>query len=150
MCHLKADASLLWWPLTCYKWYRLSQTVASTYLLPLVHGGWKVFPWNVCQSNISLTAVETNFRQHQGRIQPVRLGGGTISVIFAGPVPLWVHYCERDEVYFTTLLWQNYGLWWIKLLSQVLGRRSSPMVNICFVQRSFSPLSRWKQLTWYG
>ena len=44
----------------------------------------------------------------QWRIQPVRLGG-TISVIFGSQVSLRVHYCTRDEVYFTTLLWENSG-----------------------------------------
>jgi len=39
----------------------------------------------------------------QGRIQPGSLGG-TISVIFGSQISLRVHYCKRDEVYFTTLL----------------------------------------------
>jgi len=39
----------------------------------------------------------------QGRIQPVRLGGA-ISAIFGSEVSLRVHYCRKDEVYFTTLL----------------------------------------------
>ena len=47
--------------------------------------------------------------QHQGRIQPVRLGG-PISKIFGSEVSLRIHYCKRDEVYLTTLLWQNNGL----------------------------------------
>jgi len=42
--------------------------------------------------------------QNQGRNQPVRLGGGTISVILGSQVLLRVRYCKRDEVYFTTLL----------------------------------------------
>jgi len=33
--------------------------------------------------------------------------GGAISVIFGNQVSLRVQYCKRDEVYFTTLLWQN-------------------------------------------
>jgi len=41
-----------------------------------------------------------------GRIQPVTLGGA-ISVIFGSQISLRVHYRKRDEVYFTTLLWQN-------------------------------------------
>ena len=32
-----------------------------------------------------------------------------ISVIFSSQVSLRVHYCKRDEVYFTTLLWKNNG-----------------------------------------
>ena len=34
---------------------------------------------------------------------------GAISVIFGTQVSLWVHYCKRDKVNFTTLLWQNNG-----------------------------------------
>ena len=34
---------------------------------------------------------------------------GAISVIFGNQVSLRVHYCKRDEVHFTTLLWQNNG-----------------------------------------
>ena len=45
---------------------------------------------------------------HQGRIQPVSLNGA-ISITFVGQVSVRVHYCKSDEVYFTTLLWQNYG-----------------------------------------
>jgi len=44
----------------------------------------------------------------QGRIKPVSLWEA-ISVIFGIQVSLRVHYCKRDEVYFTTLLWQNNG-----------------------------------------
>jgi len=44
----------------------------------------------------------------QGRIHSVSLGGA-ISVIFGSQVSLRVHYCKRDEVYFTTLLWQHNG-----------------------------------------
>jgi len=29
---------------------------------------------------------------------------GAILVIFGSHVSLWVHYCKRDEVYFTTLM----------------------------------------------
>jgi len=39
----------------------------------------------------------------QGRIKPVSLWEA-ISVIFGIQVSLRVHYCKRDEVYFTTLL----------------------------------------------
>ena len=42
----------------------------------------------------------------QGRIQPISLGGAT-SVMFGSQVSSPVHFCKRDEVYFTTLLWQN-------------------------------------------
>ena len=39
---------------------------------------------------------------------------GAISVIFSSQVSLHFHHCKRDEVYFTTSLWQNsaqkYGL----------------------------------------
>ena len=34
---------------------------------------------------------------------------GAISIIFGSQVSLRVHYYKRDEVYFTTLLWQNNG-----------------------------------------
>jgi len=44
--------------------------------------------------------------QRQGQIQPVRLGG-TISVIFGGQVSIRVHHCKKDEVYITTLVWQD-------------------------------------------
>ena len=43
---------------------------------------------------------------NQGRIQPVSLRG-VISEKFGSQVSLRVHYCKKDEVYFTTLLWQN-------------------------------------------
>jgi len=43
------------------------------------------------------------------RKAPKVRGAGTISVIFGSQVPLLVHYCERDEVCLTTLLWQNNG-----------------------------------------
>jgi len=45
----------------------------------------------------------------QERIQTVSLGGAAISVIFSSHVSLRIHYCKTDEVYFTTLLWQNNG-----------------------------------------
>ena len=35
--------------------------------------------------------------------------GGAISGIFASQVSVCVHYCKKDEVYFTTLLWRNNG-----------------------------------------
>jgi len=76
--------------------------------------------------------VRLRFCGDQERIHPVSLGGGAISVTFGSQVSLLVHYCKRDEVYFTTLLWQNNGRqnglisrmllsecsksWWIKLL----------------------------------
>jgi len=44
----------------------------------------------------------------------VSLGGrgGAISVIFGNQVLLRVHYRKRDEVFFTTLLWQKMdGKW---------------------------------------
>ena len=44
-----------------------------------------------------------------GRIQPVTLGGGVISVKFGSEVSLRIHYGKKDKVYFTTLLWQNNG-----------------------------------------
>ena len=33
--------------------------------------------------------------------------GGAISVIFGSQVSLRIHFCKRDGVYLTTLLWQN-------------------------------------------
>ena len=73
----------------------------------------------------------------QEQIHPARLGR-EILVILSSQVSLRVHYCKRDEVYFTTLLWQNNGhqnsviycecyfpnctkSWWIQLLPQVSG-----------------------------
>jgi len=40
---------------------------------------------------------------------PARKFGSAISEIFRSQVSLRVHYCKRDEVYFTALLWQNNG-----------------------------------------
>ena len=45
----------------------------------------------------------------QGRIQPVRLRGQAISVLFGTQVLCRFRYCKRDEAYFTALLWQNNG-----------------------------------------
>ena len=47
------------------------------------------------------------FLLRQGRIQQVRLGGGSISVIFGKQVSLRVNNCKRGEICFTTLLWQS-------------------------------------------
>jgi len=44
----------------------------------------------------------------QRRIRSVNLGVA-ISVLFAGQVPQRLRYCKRDNVYFTTLLYQNNG-----------------------------------------
>jgi len=44
----------------------------------------------------------------RGWIQPVCLRG-RISVILGSQVSLPVHYRKKEEVYFTTLLWQNKG-----------------------------------------
>jgi len=54
----------------------------------------------------------------RGRIQTVSLGGA-ISLIFGNQVSLPVHWCRRQEVYFTTLLRQKDGRtkWRKKLLS---------------------------------
>jgi len=49
----------------------------------------------------------TLLRLSQGRIQPVSLGRGTISVMFDSEVSLRLCYCRRDN--FTTLLWWNTG-----------------------------------------
>ena len=38
---------------------------------------------------------------------PARKFRGEISVVFGSQVSLRVLYCNRDDVYFTTLLWQN-------------------------------------------
>jgi len=51
----------------------------------------------------------------QGRIQPVR---GAISVIFVVKSQR-LRYCRKDEVYFTTVLWQNNG-WQNGLISRML------------------------------
>ena len=52
-------------------------------------------------------------------MQPVRLGG-EISVVPGSQVLSRVHYYKRDEVYFTTLLWQNNG------------RQNAPISRIVF------------------
>jgi len=44
----------------------------------------------------------------QVRIKSVNLGGA-ISVVFGSQVSLRLHYYEKDEVCFTTLLWQTNG-----------------------------------------
>ena len=49
-----------------------------------------------------------------------RLFRGAISVIFGSQVSLWwVHYCKRDEIYFTALVWQNDG-WQNGAISRML------------------------------
>jgi len=54
----------------------------------------------------------------QGRIQPVRLGEGAISIIFGIQVSQRLRYCKRYEVYFTKLLWQSNG-WQNGLISRM-------------------------------
>ena len=88
---------------------------------------------NKPEKYFSERSVYKHYVSNQGRIQPVSLRRrGAISVIFGSQVLLQVHYCKRDEVYFTTLLWQNSGRqnglisrmlfpncsksWWTKLL----------------------------------
>jgi len=41
------------------------------------------------------------------RADPASKFRGAISVLFGSQVSLRVHVCKRDEVYLTTLLWQN-------------------------------------------
>jgi len=71
------------------------------------------FPWDSHRNPIPMDKPGNSIRQRktficfaQVRIQPVSLGE-SISVIFGIQVSLRVPYCKRDEVYFTTLLWQN-------------------------------------------
>jgi len=61
-----------------------------------------------CCRKCLYTFFQSTIPQNQGRIQPVSLGGA-ISAIFGSQVSFRVHYCKRDEVYFTTLLWQSNG-----------------------------------------
>jgi len=65
----------------------------------------KALYWNLCRDTATKT-LECALEQE--RVRPVRLAG-MISVIFGNQVLLQVHNCRRDEVYFTTLLWQNNG-----------------------------------------
>ena len=82
---------------------------------------------------------DTLMRLSKPGVDPAsKVSGGAISVIFGSQVSLRAHYCKRDEVYFTTLLWKTMegkmalyresyfsnctNSWWIKLLSWVLGR----------------------------
>ena len=50
-----------------------------------------------------------NLAQMKAEANPASKVKGAISVTFGSQVSLRVHYCKRDEVYFTTLLWQNNG-----------------------------------------
>jgi len=52
------------------------------------------------------SSMTKKYRTTQVRFQAIRLRGA-ISVIFGAQVSLPIHYWERDEVYLTTLLWQN-------------------------------------------
>jgi len=54
----------------------------------------------------------------RGRIQPVSVGGA-ISAILGSQDSFRVHYCKKDEVYFTALLWQSNGQQ-NALISQIL------------------------------
>jgi len=86
-----------------------------------------------------------------GQIKPV-WSGGRFQKYLVGQVSLLCHYCEGDEVYITTLPWQNNGRqnglklwmlrfpnctksWWIKLLSKVLGGAIAPIAF--FDRRNF-------------
>ena len=66
----------------------------------------RVNPRGLREPALLCVRVELAAEREQGRIQPVSLGGA-ISVIFGSQVSSPVHYCKRDEAYFTTLLWQN-------------------------------------------
>jgi len=69
----------------------------------------------------------------QGRIQPVKLGA--ISEIFSNQVSLRVHYCKRDEVYFTTLLRANNGRQNCLISQMLFSKLYKIMVNkITFVR----------------
>jgi len=60
---------------------------------------------------VSLTTLRGHVGLMQRWIHPVRLAGGAISAVSGSQVSLWVRYCKcrRDEIYFTTLVWQNSG-----------------------------------------
>jgi len=55
------------------------------------------------------TDSNINFTCYQGLIQPVSLGGGDFSDIWHSSLITGSLLHKRDEVYFTTLLWQNNG-----------------------------------------
>jgi len=59
----------------------------------------------VCCSRVATNFV-TNRTTDADPASNVR-GVGAVSVIFGSPVSLRVHYCETEEVSFTTLLRQN-------------------------------------------
>jgi len=58
-----------------------------------------------------------NSLNQQGTDPASNLRGGTISAIFGSQASSFVHYCKRDEVYFTTVLSQNNG-WQNGLISR--------------------------------
>ena len=59
---------------------------------------------HIAENNLESGCIATAGLR-QGRVQPVKIGGMAISVIFVSEISLWLRYCKRDEVYFTTLLW---------------------------------------------
>jgi len=67
---------------------------------------------------------------NQGRIQPVS-SDGAISVIFGSQASLWVHYCKRDGIYFTTMLSQNNGRQNGGRSPQSPPSGSAPPLNAC-------------------
>jgi len=68
----------------------------------------RVPPWlPSCTTNYSGT--HTTVREPLAGADPASKFRGAISIIFGSHVSLRVHYCKRDEVYFTTLLWKNNG-----------------------------------------
>jgi len=71
---------------------------------------------------------------------------GAIAVIFVSHVSLPVHYSKRDEVYFTTLLWQNNG-WQNGLVLQMLfSELYTIMANRLF--RRFMGSDRLNRPSW--
>jgi len=83
------------------RWFKKSTFFA------FVQTTWKMYYaiCTVCKNQTEGQIVGQRIRG--GFSQWLRLWG--ISVVFGSGVSLRVHYRKRDEVYFTTLLWQNNG-----------------------------------------
>jgi len=64
---------------------------------------------NCGPTRTSIDTAKDSIRLYLGADPASKVGGGAISAIFGSLVSLRVHYCKRDEVYFTTVLWQDYG-----------------------------------------
>jgi len=58
----------------------------------------------VLASVVQGDAVNCNTTTRSGADPASKVKGGDFRLIFGGQVPLWVHYCKRDEAFFITLL----------------------------------------------